>query len=125
MKKLICAPVLVVLLCLLFISCGTDDDFTQQQLDNQEIISNYEELTDTLISNNKVPGLIVGVWAPDRNLIWIKAKGKANIASGDLMKEYYHFRIGSITNKDRLCEERTTILSIGWTSPAHEQVLFI
>jgi len=27
------------------------------------------------------------------------------------------------TNKDRLCEERTTILSIGWTSPAREQGL--
>ena len=33
--------------------------------------------------------------------------------------------VSVITNKDRLCEERTTILSIGWTSPAHEQVLFI
>ena len=30
-----------------------------------------------------------------------------------------------ITNKDRLCEERTTILSIGWTSPACEQGLYI
>ena len=39
------------------------------------------------------------------------------------------FKIGSmlnksaITNKDRLCEERTTILSIAWTSPAREQGL--
>ena len=31
----------------------------------------------------------------------------------------------NITNKDRLCEERTTILSIGWTSPACEQGLYI
>jgi D-alanyl-D-alanine carboxypeptidase len=97
MKKLISALVSMVLLCVLLISCATDNAVNQQQVDNQAIISNYEELTDTLISSNKVPGLIVGVWAPDRNLTWIKAKGKANMASGDLMKDYYQFRIGSIT----------------------------
>jgi D-alanyl-D-alanine carboxypeptidase len=97
MKKLISALVSMVLLCVLLISCATDNAVNQQQVDNQSIISNYEELTDTLVSNNKVPGLIVGVWAPDRNLTWIKAKGKANMASGDLMKDYYQFRIGSIT----------------------------
>ena len=31
--------------------------------------------------------------------------------------------INILTNKDRLSEERTTILSIGWTSPAREQGL--
>ena len=97
MKKLISALVSMVLLCVLLISCATDNAVNQQQVDNQSIISNYVELTDTLVSNNKVPGLIVGVWAPDRNLTWIKAKGKANMASGDLMKDYYQFRIGSIT----------------------------
>lgn len=97
MKKLISTLVSMVFLCVLLISCATGNAVNQQQVDNQAIISNYEELTDTLVSNNKVPGLIVGVWAPDRNLTWIKAKGKANMASGDLMKDYYHFRIGSIT----------------------------
>lgn len=97
MKKLISALVSLVFLSLLLISCATDDNINQQQVGNQAIVRNYEELTDTLISNNKVPGLIVGIWAPDRNLIWIKAKGKANKASGDLMKDYYHFRIGSVT----------------------------
>lgn len=106
MKKLVSTLVSIASLCVLFIGCATDSAVNQQQTglaaaqqqaDNQAIISNYEELTDTLISSNKVPGLIVGVWAPDRNLTWIKAKGKANIASGDLMKDYYKFRIGSIT----------------------------
>ena len=31
--------------------------------------------------------------------------------------------LNHLSNKDRLCEERTTILSIGWTSPAREQGL--
>jgi AcrR family transcriptional regulator len=33
--------------------------------------------------------------------------------------------VTNLTNKDRLCEERTTILSIGWTSPAREQGLYV
>jgi D-alanyl-D-alanine carboxypeptidase len=97
MKKLILAPISMLLLCVVLISCATDHVVNQQHIDNQAIVSNYEELTDTLIASNKVPGLIVGVWAPDRNLTWIKAKGKANLASGALMKDYYQFRIGSIT----------------------------
>jgi D-alanyl-D-alanine carboxypeptidase len=97
MRKLFFASISMVLLSVALLSCATDNAVNQQQLDNQAIIANYEELTDALIASNKVPGLIVGVWAPDRNLAWIKAKGKANLASGDLMKDYYHFRIGSIT----------------------------
>ena len=80
-----------------WIRASTDTPVDPGQAKNGEIISYYEALTDTLVSNNKVPGLIVGVWAPDQNLSWVKAKGKANIASGDLMKDYYQFRIGSIT----------------------------
>jgi D-alanyl-D-alanine carboxypeptidase len=97
MRKLFFTPISMVLLCVVLISCATDNAVNQQQVDNQAIISNYEELTDTLISSNKVPGLIVGVWAPDRNLVWIKAKGKANTATGETIKDYHRFRMGSIT----------------------------
>lgn len=97
MKRAISTLVTMTIFCVFLVSCASEHAVDQQQVDNQTIISNYEALTDTLLSNNKVPGLIVGVWAPDRNLTWVKAKGKANIATGDLMKDYYHFRIGSIT----------------------------
>ncbi|MEI6153353.1 MAG: serine hydrolase [Deltaproteobacteria bacterium] len=80
-----------------WIRAKTDTPVDPGQAKNGEIIRYYEALTDTLVSNNKVPGLIAGVWAPDQNLTWVKAKGKASIASGDLMKDYYQFRIGSIT----------------------------
>ena len=80
-----------------WIRARTDTPVDPGQAKNGEIIRYYEALTDTLVSNNKVPGLIAGVWAPDQNLTWVKAKGKANVASGDLMKDYYQFRIGSIT----------------------------
>lgn len=97
MKNFFFSLLSVVFLCPLLVSCATDHTVNQQQIDNQAIISNYEELTDTILTGNKVPGLIVGVWAPDRNLTWIKAKGKADMASGDLMKDSYQFRMGSIT----------------------------
>ena len=97
MGKIISALVSIVLLFVLLVGCATIDPAMKQQADNKTIISHYEELTDTLIKSSKVPGFIVGIWAPDRNLTWIKAKGKASIASGDLMKDDYQFRIGSLT----------------------------
>ncbi len=64
---------------------------------NDKLTSIFEHLTDSLIANSKVPGLIAAVWAPDQNLTWIRAKGKSNTATGELMEEELKFRMGSVT----------------------------
>jgi len=45
--------------------------------------------------------------------------------SGFLENDIADNSICRITNKDRLCEERTTILSGCWTSPVYLHILYI
>ena len=54
-----------------------------------------------------------------------ETNGGDNFSGGATGKPAVLGGLGAITNKDRLCEERTTILSIGWTSPAREQWSYI
>jgi D-alanyl-D-alanine carboxypeptidase len=41
--------------------------------------------------------MIVGVWAPDRNLEWVVGKGKANLTTGQEPDPSMKYRIGSLT----------------------------
>lgn len=51
---------------------------------------------DSILANTKLPGMIVGVWAPGK-VEYVKAKGKSDIANGTAMDLSYKFRIGSVT----------------------------
>jgi D-alanyl-D-alanine carboxypeptidase len=48
-----------------------------------------------LMSDNQIPGAVVGVWAPNGS--WVVARGKANIPSGAAMTTSEYFRVGSTT----------------------------
>ncbi|MCX6175510.1 MAG: serine hydrolase [Ignavibacteriales bacterium] len=96
-KKKFFVPVLLLSLTSgLILSCQ-DNSNPLASPNNDKLTSIFEHLTDSLIANSKVPGLIAAVWAPDQNLTWIKAKGKSNIATGEAMKDDMKFRMGSVT----------------------------
>lgn len=75
------------------ISCKKDEDYS----DNQKIIAKLDELTDQLISQKKVPGLIISITAPQKGLRYIKAKGYSDLTINKPMNINNLYRTGSLT----------------------------
>lgn len=88
MRIVVMAVILFVVACSL-LSCGTPE-FTSEQ--KQEI----ERLVDQTMSDNDIPGVIVGVWVPGEGE-FVLAKGKADIETGQEIKLADRVRIGSNT----------------------------
>ena len=64
---------------------------------NDQIVAQWEKVADSMHAACKIPGMLIGIWAPDRNLIWMKGIGKANKVTGEKPDSFMKFRIGSIT----------------------------
>ncbi len=95
-KKFFINLFIISFISVLILSCK-DKSNPVAPAGNDKAIAYFEKLTDSLVSNKIVPGLITAVWAPDQNITWIKAKGLSNTATGELMKDDLKFRIGSVT----------------------------
>lgn len=64
---------------------------------NEELIKSFEAITDETMSDTTLPGMVVGIWAPDRKLEWVCAKGLADRKNSVPMRSNMRFRIGSVT----------------------------
>jgi D-alanyl-D-alanine carboxypeptidase len=71
--------------------------FSSSYAQNDVLTSAFDKLTDSIISNTKIPGLVVGVWDNSKNLTYVTAKGKADIEKNIPMAADLLFRIGSNT----------------------------
>jgi len=87
-------PFMLGLVLLSASSCKKNDP---DKILNDQIVSEWERVSDSILTHTRVPGMIVGIWAPDRNLQWVTGKGKANVATGEKPVPVMKFRIGSIT----------------------------
>ncbi len=67
------------------------------QSDNSFYTNQFERITDSIITNTLVPGLIAGVWDKSKNLEWTTAKGYAEIDNNIKMTTSKLVRIGSNT----------------------------
>lgn len=67
------------------------------QTDNSFYTKQFERITDSIITNTLVPGLIVGVWDKSKNLEWTTAKGFADTENKAKMTTSKLVRIGSNT----------------------------
>jgi len=89
MKKL--SVILFFLLLIIFL----DRDAISQT--NYALIDKFEHLGDSIIKNTSVPGLVIGIWDYNRELIYKGAKGFSDIEKKTKMKSNLRFRIGSNT----------------------------
>ncbi len=64
---------------------------------NDQIVAQWEQVSDSMLVHAKIPGMIIGIWAPDRNLVWIVGKGKANKSTGEKPNPNMKYRMGSLT----------------------------
>jgi len=83
----------VILFFLSLYSCTKEDDYS----DNQKVVAKLDELTDLLISQKKVPGLIISINAPQKRLRYLRAKGSADLFTHKPMNFSNLYRTGSLT----------------------------
>jgi D-alanyl-D-alanine carboxypeptidase len=78
------------------VSCkkNSDPDYT---VVNNLIITQWESVSDSVLANSGIPGMIIGIWVPDRNLVWVAGIGKSNLATGEKPDPFMNFRMASIT----------------------------
>ncbi|MCX6239573.1 MAG: serine hydrolase [Bacteroidia bacterium] len=89
---------ILILGCVIISDCSctksSDQDFNNR---NSQIIAQWESVSDSILKSSGVPGMIIGIWAPDRNLEWVKGIGTANKATNMKPDPNMKFRIGSLT----------------------------
>ena len=94
MKKII---LLILALFVVISSCKKDDDKTDHEPSESEIIeSNIQAVLDSIIENTHVPGLVAGVWAPNEGVDFVYSAGVANLETEEPMSDEMVYRIVSI-----------------------------
>ena len=80
------------------ISCKVDTNLQKinETRFNDTIEHQLEEALTNVMSENMIPGAVVGVWFPGKGT-WITSKGVANLITDMPMQTDFHFRIGSVT----------------------------
>ncbi|MCX6234806.1 MAG: serine hydrolase [Bacteroidetes bacterium] len=86
---------ILALMCMGLITCKKESDPYGDL--NKQIVAEWEHVSDSILANSGVPGMIIGIWAPDRNLSWVIGKGKANLATGEKPDPSMKYRMGSLT----------------------------
>lgn len=88
--------VLILGISSVLLSCKKSDAPDYSILNNQ-IVAEWERVSDSILAASHVPGMLVGIWAPDRDLTWVAGKGKANLATGEKPDPAMSYRMGSLT----------------------------
>ena len=78
----------------LIISCNKDDETPPA---SEQIETNIKMAFDSIIENTNVPGLVVGIWAPDEGIDLVYSAGVADLDTKAPMDPEMVFRIASNT----------------------------
>ncbi|UOE39887.1 beta-lactamase family protein [Chryseobacterium suipulveris] len=65
--------------------------------ENIQLANKIDLMADSILSTQKLPGMVVGVWAPQKRLTYLKGKGIADISTQSPVKPEFVFRAGSNT----------------------------
>ena len=94
MKKLIHFSLSLIIALTIF-SCG---DNSTTPSNDEALVSKLKGIADSVMANTHVPGMVIGIWAPNENLpSWIYTTGKADLVNNVNMNSNLLFRIGSNT----------------------------
>ncbi len=87
---------MLALIVLFTLSCS-DDSPVAVNSTNQAMSDEIDRVCDSILTNAQVPGMVVGVWLPEKNFTYLKAKGYNDPFTKTPMQKDHHFRIGSNT----------------------------
>ncbi|MFA7626454.1 MAG: serine hydrolase domain-containing protein [Candidatus Kapaibacterium sp.] len=105
---------LAVFLFHLLISCS--DDGVSNPPENKELINEIDRICDSIITDTKLPGMLVGIWDAGLNLNYVKGHGVSELSGSVPFEPNQLFRIGSntksfvVTRILQLVDEKTLSL---------------
>ena len=110
---------LLFILSLLIFLFNCEDNITnsEDESDNQVIENKLYAYFDSLQVNTPIPGIVAGVWSPNKNIEWVQSFGYSNLEEGIPMSSNLKFRIASNTKTMtntillQLCDEDKIDLS--------------
>ncbi len=88
---------LSVILCVFVIESCSDDNSSSANDNGAIYESKIKVVLDSVIGNTHVPGLVAGVWSPDKGVDLIYTAGVSNLNTNAAMDADFYFRIGSNT----------------------------
>lgn len=89
---------IIFIIFAVFFACSAPNELIDNPVDVEETIeNNLTKLLDSVIAKTQVPGLVAGIWVPDKEINFVYATGVANFDNYSPMDENMLFRIGSIT----------------------------
>ena len=98
MKKSLSVPGIIILIVLcLFAFTSLGDSLAGSSETGGKIEEELKFLMDSVIAETYVPGLVAGIWAPDKGISFIYAAGVSDLETNAPMDEDMIFRIGSNT----------------------------
>lgn len=95
--KLISIYFVCFALFLSLIISGCDSDSSTKTNDNQELINKLKAVTDSLITNTDLPGIVALVVDKTKGIDWVYEVGYSDLEQKLPMNKDYTFRIGSNT----------------------------
>lgn len=86
-----------ICLCILIVSFSACSKDPVEKSANEILIDEFKKNVHDVIEYGNVPGVIVGVWEPSRNLEWTYAEGIANLSNNKPITTSTLMKVGSIT----------------------------
>ncbi|MFC2130256.1 serine hydrolase domain-containing protein [Bacteroidota bacterium] len=86
---------LVISLLVILISCS--EDSTAPNDTGNDTIEKMRKTVDSLMENTHIPGIVIGIWAPENDISWVYTAGYSNLQDSTPMADNLLFRIGSNT----------------------------
>ncbi|WP_447950844.1 serine hydrolase domain-containing protein [Chryseobacterium koreense] len=92
MKMLFCAMTAAAA-SVFFLSCSRIDSVDE----NSQIRQKLDFIADSILQKTGLPGMVIGVWAPQKKFEYIEGKGVADIIAQNPVQSDFNFRAGSLT----------------------------
>ncbi|HPI19029.1 MAG TPA: serine hydrolase domain-containing protein [Candidatus Kapabacteria bacterium] len=87
----------IFVLALFIISCESDSSTNNDESQNQKLINQMKEVTDSIVKNTDIPGIVALVVDHKRGIDWLYESGYSDLEQKIPMDKDYTFRIASNT----------------------------
>ena len=88
MKKILSIPVIIILIVLCFFAFTFFGDSLAGSLESEgKIEEELKILMDSVITETHVPGLVAGIWAPDKGVSFVYNAGVSDLETNAPMDE--------------------------------------
>lgn len=97
MKILFTARLILLALVASFLIACEKTEKTDIKKQITYVTGQWERITDSVINDPDLPGMIIGIWVPDKNIEWVRSKGYTDRQTWEAPDANMSFRIGNVS----------------------------